>query len=193
MRRLPLALSVLLLATGCSVTGGSSDPAAPGQRTVVLVTHDSFAYDQAVFDKFTADTGVKIEVRKSGDAGALTNQLVLTKASPLGDVAFGVDNTFASRALDDGVFAAYKSPEADKGPQRYAVDDTNRLTAVDVGDVCVNVDTAALAAKGLPVPTGFADLADPRYKDLTVVEDPATSSPGMAFVLGTVAEFGAEG
>lgn len=186
MRRFPLVLSALLLA-GCSLGGGDEQQ---GDRTVVLVTHDSFAHDQAVFDAFTAETGIRVEVRKSGDAGALTNQLVLTKASPLGDVAFGVDTTFASRALDEGVFAEYRSPSATAGPHRYAVDDTGRLTAVDVGDVCVNVDTAALESRKLPVPRGYADLADPRYKGLLVVEDPATSSPGLAFLLGTIAHFG---
>ncbi|GAA4416596.1 thiamine ABC transporter substrate binding subunit [Actinokineospora soli] len=187
MRRTPLVLSALLLA-GCSLGGGADEQA--GDRTVVLVTHDSFAHDQAVFDAFRAETGIRVEVRKSGDAGALTNQLVLTKASPLGDVAFGVDTTFASRALDEGVFAEYRSPAATAGPDRYALDSTSRLTAVDVGDVCVNVDTAALEKRKLPVPKDYAALADPRYKDLLVVEDPATSSPGLAFLLGTVAEFG---
>ncbi|SDJ32974.1 thiamine transport system substrate-binding protein [Actinokineospora alba] len=188
MRRLftltAVALSVAMTAS-CSLFGSD---ATDGK--VVLVTHDSFEYDQAVFDKFKADTGITVEVRKSGDAGALTNQLVLTKASPLGDVAFGVDNTFASRALNEGVFAEYRSPEADKGPQRYAVDDTGRLTAVDFGDVCVNVDPAALAAANVPAPTSLEDLADPKYKDLLVVEDPATSSPGLAFLLATVSQYG---
>lgn len=190
MRRNPLVLTVSTLVcallASCSLGGGDD---GPGDRTVVLVTHDSFAHDQAVFDAFTAETGIRVEVRKSGDAGALTNQLVLTKANPLGDVAFGVDNTFASRALDEGVFAEHRSPASTAGPHRYAIDDTARLTAVDVGDVCVNVDTAALEQRKLPVPTGYADLADPKYKDLLVVEDPATSSPGLAFLLGTVAHF----
>lgn len=188
MRRLftltAVALSVALTAS-CTLFGSEA-----GDGKVVLVTHDSFEYDQAVFDKFKADTGITIEVRKSGDAGALTNQLVLTKASPLGDVAFGVDNTFASRALDEGVFVEYRSPEADKGPQRYAIDDTGRLTAIDFGDVCVNVDPAALAAANVPAPASLEDLADPKYKDLLVVEDPATSSPGLAFLLATVSQYG---
>ncbi|SDD01045.1 thiamine ABC transporter substrate-binding protein [Actinokineospora iranica] len=190
MRRIVSLVAVALAISGCSV-GGSGEQ--PGGRSVVLVTHDSFEVDPALLERFRADTGVRIDVRKSGDAGALTNQLVLTKANPIGDVAFGVDTTFASRALDEGVFAEYRSPEAAKGPQRYAVDDTGRVTAVDVGDVCVNVDTAALAARNLPVPAAYEDLADPRYKDLLVVEDPATSSPGLAFVLGTVARFGEPG
>jgi thiamine transport system substrate-binding protein len=188
MRILVLGLAAALLA-GCSVSGGGNS----GERTVVLITHDSFTMKPEVLEEFRKSSGIKIDVRKTGDAGALTNQLVLTKGNPLGDVAYGVDNTFASRALKEDVFAAYRSPEADKGARRYAVDTSDRLTAVDAGDVCLNVDPAALAARKLDEPTKYEDLVDPKYKDLLVVEDPATSSPGLAFLLGTVAHFGAAG
>lgn len=170
---------------GCSISSGGDDS---GERKVVLVTHDSFAMSDDVLKAFTKDTGITIDVRKVGDAGALTNQLVLTKDSPIGDVAYGVDTTFASRALDEGVFAEY-APDVD-GPADYQLDDTNRLTAVDLGDVCLNVDPAALAAKNVPVPTSYVDLVKPAYKDLVVMEDPATSSPGLAYLLGTIAKLG---
>jgi thiamine transport system substrate-binding protein len=188
-----LATTALVLATaaGCTLSGGSSSSSQGGNdRTVVLVTHDSFAMKPEVLDEFRKSSGIRIDVRKTGDAGALTNQLVLTKGNPIGDAAYGVDNTFASRALKEGVFADYHSPEADKGPRRYAVESGNRLTAVDVGDVCLNADPAAFAARKLEVPTKYEDLADPKYKDLLVVENPATSSPGLAFLLGTIAHFG---
>lgn len=174
-----------LALSGCSLGGGGDDQ---GERKVVLVTHDSFAMSDDVLKKFTDDTGITIDVRKLGDAGALTNQLVLTKGSPIGDVAYGVDTTFASRALDEDVFAEY-APDVD-GPAEYNLDDTNRLTAVDLGDVCLNIDPAALAARNVPEPTGYADLVKPEYKDMLVVEDPATSSPGLAYLLGTIAKLG---
>lgn len=185
MRFRAFTLVLGLALAGCSLGGGSDDA---GERKVVLVTHDSFAMSDDVLAAFTRETGITIDVRKVGDAGALTNQLVLTKNSPIGDVAFGVDNTFASRALDEDVFTPYEV-KAD-GPAEYALDDTNRLTAVDLGDVCLNIDPAALAAKGVPEPTSYADLAKPEYKDLLVVEDPATSSPGLAYLLGTIAKLG---
>ena len=179
------ALTVTL--AGCSLSSGGGDD-DQGERKVVLVTHDSFAMGEDVLKKFTDDTGITIDVRKVGDAGALTNQLVLTKDSPIGDVAYGVDTTFASRALDEDVFAEY-APDVD-GPADYQIDDTNRLTAVDLGDVCLNIDPAALEAKNVPEPTSYADLAKPQYKDLLVVEDPATYSPGLAYLLGTIAKLG---
>ncbi|MGB3443722.1 MAG: thiamine ABC transporter substrate-binding protein [Actinophytocola sp.] len=183
--------TVLLVSTltatlaGCSLSSGDDDT---GARKVVLVTHDSFAMSEDVLKKFTDDTGITIDVRKVGDAGALTNQLVLTKGSPIGDVAYGVDTTFVARALDEDVFAEYAPDVA--GPAEHAIDDSNRLTAVDLGDVCLNIDPAALAAKGVQEPAGYADLVKPEYKDLLVVEDPATSSPGLAYLLGTIARLG---
>ena len=52
---------------------------------------------------------MKVKVLQSGDAGAALNQVILTKSNPIGDVFFGVDNTFLSRALDADVFAKYAS------------------------------------------------------------------------------------
>nr|WP_157233755.1 thiamine ABC transporter substrate-binding protein [Kibdelosporangium phytohabitans] len=178
---------VLVTAAGCSLAT-EQKPSGPQGQKVTLVTHDSFNVRKELLDEFQRTSGITVEVRKSGDAGALTNQLVLTKANPIGDIAFGVDSTFASRALNENVFQAYQSPDANK---RYQVDDTNRLTAVDIGDVCVNVHSSGL--KGVPEPRSFEDLADPKYKDMLVVESPATSSPGLAFLLGTVMHFGENG
>ncbi|MCP2096089.1 MULTISPECIES: thiamine ABC transporter substrate binding subunit [Actinosynnema] len=186
LRRALSAAPLIVLLASCSVAG--NQPAAPGERVVTLVTHDSFNVDQTLLDEFKSDTGITIKPLASGDAGELTNKLVLTKANPIGDVAFGVDSTFASRALKENVFAEHTSPEGDKGAQRYQLEPANRLHAVDVGDVCLNVDVAAL--KDVGEPQKLADLADPKYRDMLVVEDPATSSPGLAFLLNTIATFG---
>jgi thiamine transport system substrate-binding protein len=187
-RTVLLAMALVLALSGCTLSVSSQDD--PVERRVVLVTHDSFAMSDEVLERFQSESGITIDVRRLGDAGALTNQLVLTRDNPVGDLAYGVDTTFASRALDEDVFDSYRSPEASKGPERYAIDDTDRLTAVDVGDVCVNADLAGLAAKGVPVPATYADLTRMEYRDMLVVEDPATSSPGLAFLLGTIASLG---
>ncbi|MFF0145378.1 thiamine transport system substrate-binding protein [Amycolatopsis sulphurea] len=188
--------TVAVLASACSLSGGDTGGSASSEQqepTLTLVTHDSFVVPQEVLDAFHRQSGITLKILKSGDAGALTNKLVLTKGNPIGDVAYGVDNTFASRALGEGVFQSYTSPEADRGPQRYAVDTQHRLSAVDVGDVCVNVDTGYFAAKGIPAPTSYDELAEPQYKDLMVAESPATASPGLAFLLGTIAKYGENG
>jgi thiamine transport system substrate-binding protein len=156
---------------------------------VVLLTHDSFAMPQEVLDAFTEDTGVTVRVLKAGDAGAMVNQAILAKENPLADVLFGVDNTFLSRALDAGIFVPYASPELSTVPDDLEIDPEHRVTPIDVGNVCLNYDREGLAAMGLSPPPNLAALTDPSYAGRVVVQDPSTSSPGLAFLLATIAEF----
>lgn len=206
LRRLSGLVAAGLVLTACgsdgesaapSATTSSSSNAAPAPTEVVLITHDSFNVDPEVLAAFEAESGLTVTLLAQGDAGAMTNQLVLTKDNPLGDAVFGIDNTFASRALEADVLAPYTSPAAADGAAEYAVSTDgqadDRLTAIDIGDVCVNVDHAWFTEKGLPEPVTFEDLTDPQYKDLLVAPSPATSSPGLAFLFGTVAEFGEDG
>lgn len=159
---------------------------------VVLMTHDSWAVSDGVLEEFTAQTGVKVRVLKSGDAGAMLNQAVLAKDHPLADVLYGVDNTFLSRALDAGIFEPYKSPGLASVPAEFQFDASHRATPIDYGDICVNYDKAAFTGAAKP-PASLRDLARPEYRGKLVVENPATSSPGLAFVLATIAEFGETG
>ncbi len=174
-----------------------SQPAAsasPLGGSITVVTHESFALPEGALDRFTAETGVDVTVVQPGDGGALVNQLVLTKDNPLGDVAFGVDSVFAPRALAEGVFAPYTSQvPAATDAAAYAVDASGSLTAIDLGDVCFNVDTAWFAKKDLVPPASFDDLLDPAYKDLAVVTNAATSSPGLSLVLATIGTYGEDG
>ncbi|GAA2148518.1 thiamine ABC transporter substrate-binding protein [Nocardioides koreensis] len=188
------ALTTLgLTVTGCSTVGEESSDTST-DSSVVLVTHDSFVLPKALKKKFEQESGYDLVVRASGDAGQLTNKLVLTKDDPIGDVAFGVDNTFASRALDAGVFAPYSFDEP-AGAADYALpgDDDHRLTPVDNGNVCVNVDDTWFADHDQAPPKTLDDLTDPAYQDLFVLPGAATSSTGMAFLLATIAAYGEDG
>ena len=129
-----------------------------------------------------------------GDAGEVVNKAVLTAGNPEGDVLFGVDNTLLTRAVDAGVFTPYRSAGlAELRPELREDTSDGHLTPVDYGDVCVNIDDAWFAERNLTPPRGIDDLTDPIYRDLLVVENPATSSPGLAFLLATVARYGEDG
>jgi thiamine transport system substrate-binding protein len=189
-----LLAALALATTSCSVIGnGDDDSGGGGADEVVLVTHDSFSLPDKLVAAFEKESGHQLEVRQVGDGGTLTNELVLTKDSPLGDVAFGVDNTFASRALDEGVFAPYDF-DAPAGVDDHALpgDDEHALTAVDNANVCVNVDNTWFEKEGLEPPKNLDDLTDPAYRDLFVTPGATTSTPGMAFLLTTIAEYGDE-
>ncbi len=183
MKRLSPLFSFFFLLASCAPT-----PTEP--QTITILTHDSFAIGEEVIKAFETDNNAKVVFIQSGDAGAVLNQAILTKNAPLADVLFGVDNTFLSRALDAGIFEAYQSPALSDIADEFKIDSSNHALPVDYGDVCINYDKNYFAENNLTVPQIFEDLAKPEYKDLLVVEDPATSSPGLAFLLATRAHFG---
>lgn len=207
------ALSTLALA-GCSLGGGTGEAsgsstaaspsgagasgswAAPADKTVTLVTHGSFAMSKELQAAFTKDTGYTVKISQSGDAGELANKLVLTKGSPLGDVVFGVDNTFASRVTSAGVLEDYSPRALPASAKTYALADpagARQLTPVDNASTCVNVDTTWFAKRKIAPPNSFEDLLKPEYKNLFVTPGAPTSSPGLAMLLATVGKFGDPG
>ena len=165
-------------------------PAVAQDETLTLLTHDSFALPEAVIADFEAEHGVRLEVLRAGDAGSMVNQAILTADHPLGDVLYGIDNTFLSRGLDAGIFEPYVSPELGSVLADLVADPEHRVTPIDTADVCLNVDRAAFADGALPLPDDLRDLLDPALANTLVVENPATSSPGLAFLLATIAAFG---
>lgn len=180
------AVAGLTLAlVGCG--GEAVDETTPDR--LVIVSHESFTPPENAFEAFTAQTGIIVEIAAAGDAGELVARAALTAGRPEGDVLWGVDNTLLTRALAADVFEPYESTAH---PVRDDLAGTGRgvVTPVDSGDVCINHDRAALDALGLEPPTSLDDLVDPRYRGLLVVSSPETSSPGLAFLLATIAEFG---
>jgi thiamine transport system substrate-binding protein len=200
MRRSAAAVAVVaaaLVTTSCSLVGGGGDGNDSGKK-VVLVTHESFVMSKKLQQEFEHESGYDLVVKASGDAGALTNKLVLTKDNPTGDAVFGIDNTFGSRAIDEGVLAPYDA-RLPEGADQYRLPGDGEgggahdLTPVDTGNVCVNVDDTWFARKGIPEPQSLDDLVKPEYKNLFVVPGATTSSPGLAFLLTTIAAYGEDG
>lgn len=182
-----LAAALVLLALLAAGCGGKDD--VPTE--VVLVTHDSFAVSKDVRAAFEQETGLKLKILQGGDAGEALNRALLTAGDPQGDVLFGVDDNLLSRALDGDLFDEYRSPQLDAvEPDVTPPDD--RVTPIDHGEVCLNYDRAWFRERDLKPPRSIDDLALIGYRNLLVVENPATSSPGLAFLLATVARYGDE-
>jgi len=177
--------------TSAPATPATSASGSPTE--LVLVTHDSFAVSDDVLSAFETANNVKVQILKSGDAGAALNKAILAgAANPLGDAFFGVDNTFLSRALDADLFEPYTPAGADAIPDAFKLDPQFRMTPIDYGDVCLNYDLAWFKQKNIAPPQTLDDLTKPDYKGLLVVENPATSSPGLAFLLATIGTYGAD-
>jgi len=161
--------------------------------TITLMSHDSFNASEEVITAFEIANNVELEILRVGDAGAALNQAILAKENPLADVFFGIDNTFFSRAIDSGILEPYASPRLAEISAELKLDPENHLLPVDYGDVCLNYDKAWFAERGIAPPATLADLTKDEYAGLVVVENPATSSPGLAFLMATVVYFGDPG
>lgn len=168
-------MATTLSVTACSTSSSSntdpgSDSSVAKTQTITLLAYDSFTPAEGIFDAFTQATGATVEVVTGGDTGTLVSKAILTAGNPEGDVLWGIDNTFLSRAQDAKVLESYEP--------------------VDEGDICINYDKKWFADKNLAVPETLEDLTNPDYKNLLVVQDPVSSSPGLGFLMATVATFG---
>jgi thiamine transport system substrate-binding protein len=190
-------LGLVLMA--CGSAAAPQPPAEPtaapatdaAASTLTVMTHDSFAISEEVITQFEQANNVDVVIVNAGDAGSTLNKAILTKDAPQADVLFGVDNTFLSRAIEADIFEAY-APNVTFRAEATA-DNSGPLVPIDFGYVLINYDKAALATAGLEPPQSLADLLKPEWKSKLVVENPATSSPGLAFFLATIAEFGPSG
>jgi len=201
MVRKPLYLFVLLAwllsACGGGAQQGTEPPAAtqagapPGEaRTLTVMTHDSFAVSEELLEAFEAENNVDLTILNTGDAGTTLNQAILSKDNPLADVIYGVDTTFLSRALAEEIFEPYDSPLLDEIPDQFELDPQHGALPVDYGDVCLNYDRGYFSDQNLEPPQSLEDLLKAEYQGLLVVENPATSSPGLSFLLATIGHFG---
>ncbi len=175
-----------LPATQASVT-------APDKRILRVMTHDSFDVSDNVLNIFQQENNVEVQFIKAGDTGTALNKAILSKDNPIADVLYGVDNTFLGRALGEGIFEPSSPASLQSIPSDLLLDPENRVVPVDYGDVCLNYDVDYFNAKNLTPPRSLVDLTKPEYKGLLVVQNPAMSSPGLAFLLTTIGVYGDPG
>ena len=183
MKRIVLALLGVMMLTGS---------AAAAEGLVVMVT-DSFDVPKTIVEAFEKKEKVTVEFLKTGSTGAALNRAILSKKNPLADVFFGVDSTFAGRALEAGIFEPYTSKELAFLPASLKKNLDPRLTPIDFGDICLNADRNWFSEQNLALPKTLEDLTRPEYKGLLVVENPATSSPGLNFLFASISTFGEDG
>lgn len=183
-----LLFAVACLATAACATEESGETTPISLR---LLAHDSFTPTEGIFDAFTQETGIQVEIVRGGDAGTLVTKAVLATGNPEADVLWGVDNTLLSRALDAEVFVPYLSVHRDDlESAAVALAPNGEVTPVDSGDVCINYDKAWFAERNISPPLTLQALASSTYRNLLVVPNPVSSSPGLAFLLASIAEFG---
>lgn len=175
----------------------AATPHTQPSESITLVVYDSFPAEGTLndaLDTFTERSGIDVELLVAGDTGTMVSKAVLTAGNPEGDVMWGVDNTFLSRVVEEDVFEPYEAAGLEHVPDALLeLVPEHEATPVDFSDVCINYDIAWFEDEAIEPPTDLQSLTDPAYEDLLVVQNPASSSPGLAFVMATIAEFGDDG
>ena len=162
----------------------------PAPGSLVVLTNDSFDIGKEIIAQFEKDNNASVTIQKAGSSGQVLNRAILEKGNPSGDLLYGVDNTFLSRALREEIFIKYKSGQINNIPAQFILDDTFHVSPVDYGYVNINYDIAYLDDKGLAPPASLEVLTQPEWDGRLVVENPATSTAGLAFLIATVSYFG---
>ncbi|HQE92083.1 MAG TPA: thiamine ABC transporter substrate-binding protein [Anaerolineae bacterium] len=189
--RIVLMVIMLTLLAGCVKATPAVSPEAP--RVLRVMVYDSFSVSEDVIARFETANNATVQFLKAGDAGKMLNQAILSRDNPQADVLYGLDNTFLSRALNADIFEPYQAKNLSVIPKALHLDNKYRVVPTDYGDVCLNYDKAYFAEHSLALPQSLTDLTQPEYRGLLVVENPASSSPGLAFLLTTIGAFGADG
>ena len=185
-----LFITFMICVSWTSITRTQTDNRPFDGIILKVLSHDSFSFTEDILIAFEQETGITVEIIRSGDTGLVVNQAILSRDNPLADVFYGIDNTFLGRALDADIFIAYESPLLENVPHEFQIDDQYRVTPIDYGDVAINYDITFFDERDIPLPQSLSDLTDPLYAGLFVVENPISSSPGLAFLLTTIAQFG---
>ena len=176
------------LLAGCG-TATPTEPPGEAVRELRVMTYGSFDISDEVVTQFEEAHNAKLQFLDAGDTGQMVSQAILTQDNPEADVMYGIDNTFLSRALEADLFVPYESENLRAIPDNLKLDDQHRVSPVDYGDVCLNYDKAYFEENEITVPKSLEDLTDPAYKGLVIAENPASSSPGLAFLLATISTF----
>ena len=183
--------AIFVLLALLTVVAGACGEDEP--RELVVLTNDSFDISQEVISEFETANNATVIIQKAGSSGEVLNRAILEKGNPSGDVLYGIDNTYLSRALREDIFVKYESSLLDHVPDQFVFDKTFHVSPVDYGYVNLNYDKEYLDQNNLSPPSTLEELTQPQWKGRLVVQNPATASPGLAFLIATVSYFGEDG
>lgn len=187
-KSLPLLIAAGFGLAACSVADQAPDSTDDAAESVTIMTHDSFNVPEELVTAFEQDSGYSVTTTSPGDAGAMLNQLILQKDNPTVDGVYGVDNYSAETLLNEDMLTAHDIELGAAAQYSVESDTQGHLAPVDHGQVCVNMDNEWFEDSDLAPPESLDDLLDPAYEGLFVTTDPTTSSPGLAFLVATIAD-----
>ncbi len=158
---------------------------AAAQQKVDAYTTFEEPLAKAVFDRFEAETGIKVNwIRLSG--GEVVTRLEAEKANPQASIWVGGVGLDHITAKGKGLTTPYKSRAAASTPDEFK-DKDNYWIGIYVGPLTFVTNTKRATELGIKPPTSWADLLKPEYKGMIRVANPNTS--GTAYNLITTMRY----
>ncbi|WP_456368282.1 thiamine ABC transporter substrate-binding protein [Thermococcus sp.] len=181
-------IAILLLGVIIFSLLGTFKP-VKAEETLTVYSYDSIEpWMKQIVPIFEEKYGVKVQLVLFGDAGEVLSRLILEKNNPRADVVVGIDNSYLQKAISEGILIPYK-PENAKYIPEWIINDfdpTFHLTPYDYGAIAIVYKKDVVKNP----PKTFEDLTKPEWKGKLIVENPLTSSTGMAFLLWTIGVYG---
>lgn len=164
--------------------------ASSTKTDLTIYAYDSFVSEWGpgpkIFPAFEKEYGIKLSVISAGDAGQVLQRGIIEKDNVKADILIGIDNNLLAKAIEADIFSPYKSDNLEKIPEELIFDKTNRVTPFDYGFFSIIYDSEKI----IEPPSSLTELLDLKYSKSIILMDPRTSSPGLGFMLWTIAEFG---
>ncbi|NMB27659.1 MAG: ABC transporter substrate-binding protein [Tissierellia bacterium] len=158
-----------------------------GTTLNVVATSESY---KEFFDKFTDETGVKVEFI-SMSSGELISRIKAEGGKPMADLWFGGGLDAFMAAKEDGLLESYISKESEDIPEEFK-DPEGYWIGKGLTIVGFLVNKDVLEENNLPMPTSWKDLTNPIYKDEIIMSNPAISGTNYAVVNGLLQAMGEE-
>jgi thiamine transport system substrate-binding protein len=200
MKRL---FSVVLAVTLVFFTAACTKSEEPAQQPVQAQevqkaepdSIDVYAYDSfvsewgpgpAIKEGFENATGIELNLHSIGDSGQVLQRAILEKDDPKADVIIGIDNNMLFQALEADILISYESPQLEHIDRALHFDPSFHVLPYDYGYFAMIYNEQMTDT----VPSSLEDLTSEEYEKRIILMDPRTSSPGLGFLLWTVAAYG---
>jgi len=155
-RRLPVALAVALMLTGCS----NADDSTTAVETLTLYSGRTLELVEPLIEQFEADTGIKVEVR-DGDSTSIAGQILEEGDKTAADVFLSQDAGALGVLSDAGLLAPLDDDVTALVDPSYTSQDGSWVGLTGRARV-IAYDSETLSAD--EVPTNVLELVDEKWR-----------------------------
>src|SRR5712672_2600705 len=173
-RTLGVAVVIAAARAGVHAQEAVDGAKAKAEGKVIWYTSTPIEQGQKIADAFQKETGIKVEMFRSGGSSILRRfQQEMDAGRVAADVLTTSDPAAAAMLARKGIFVAFKPKNFDKIPDAAKDKDGNFVAQR------LNLMTNYIRSDKVPVadePKTWADLGDPKYKGKMVIGDPSFTS-----------------